>query len=222
MSLASTAGTGCRRCLIMYLGAHQVVVGKLTTGGYVTYVMFLAFMIAPIVQVGRNRYTTYRSCRWPRSHDRDTLRTGRGTLIHHRTQELGVIKGDIVFRDVTLPTRPTSRSCTASVFESHPGSVTALVGSSGSGKSTIISLICAFHTATTGQVLVDGIDLATVKLASYRSQLARVVLQETFLFDGTIRENILFSHPDATEEQFHDACRIARVDEFFPAFCRGL
>ena len=105
----------------------------------------------------------------------------------------------------------------ASAFESKPGTVTALVGSSGSGKSTIISLICAFHTANTGQVLIDGIDLATIRLSSYRQQLG-VVLQETFLFDGTIRENILFSRPNATEEQLMEACRIARVDEFAERF----
>ena len=105
-------------------------------------------------------------------------------------------------------------------FESTPGTVTALVGSSGSGKSTIISLVCAFHTATTGRVLVDGVDLATVRLSSYREQLG-VVLQETFLFDGTIRENVLFSRPDATEEQLMEACRIARVDEFAERFPEG-
>jgi ABC-type lipoprotein export system ATPase subunit len=94
------------------------------------------------------------------------------------------------------------------------------VGSSGSGKSTIISLICAFHKPTSGQVLVDGIDLSTVRLNSYRSQLG-VVLQESFLFDGTIRENVVFSRPDATEEQFLNACAIARVDEFALRFPEG-
>jgi subfamily B ATP-binding cassette protein MsbA len=102
-------------------------------------------------------------------------------------------------------------------FESKPGSVTALVGSSGSGKSTIISLICGFHTATAGRVMVDGKDLATIRLSSYRQQLG-VVLQETFLFDGTIRENVKFSRPEATEAQAMEACRIARVDEFAEKF----
>jgi ABC-type multidrug transport system fused ATPase/permease subunit len=105
-------------------------------------------------------------------------------------------------------------------FESKPGTVTALVGSSGSGKSTIISLICGFHTATTGRVLIDGKDLATLRLSSYREQLG-VVLQETFLFDGTIRENVKFSRPNATEEQVMEACRIARVDEFAEKFPDG-
>jgi subfamily B ATP-binding cassette protein MsbA len=98
-------------------------------------------------------------------------------------------------------------------FDAPPGTVTALVGSSGSGKSTIISLLCAFHTPTKGCVLVDDVDLAQVNLHSFRSQLG-VVLQESFLFDGTIRENIRFSRPDATEEEFLFACRTARVDEF--------
>jgi len=91
--------------------------------------------------------------------------------------------------------------------------VTALVGSSGTGKSTIISLLCAFHTPTTGRVVVDDMDLAQVDLNTFRSQLG-VVLQDSFLFDGSIRENILFSRPNATEEQFLFACRTARVDEF--------
>jgi ABC-type multidrug transport system fused ATPase/permease subunit len=102
-------------------------------------------------------------------------------------------------------------------FLAEPGSVTALVGSSGSGKSTIISLICAFHTPATGRVLVDGQDLANVDLNSYRSQLG-VVLQESFLFDGSIRDNVMFSRPSATEEQFLFACRTARVDEFAERF----
>jgi subfamily B ATP-binding cassette protein MsbA len=105
-------------------------------------------------------------------------------------------------------------------FHAQPGTVTALVGSSGSGKSTIISLICGFHTAQSGEVVIDDKDLATIRLSSYRRQLG-VVLQETFLFDGTIRENILFSRPGATQEQFLEACRIARVDEFAERFSEG-
>ena len=105
-------------------------------------------------------------------------------------------------------------------FESRPGTVTALVGSSGSGKSTIISLICGFHTATRGRLLVDGLDLAEVRLASYREQLG-VVMQETFLFDGTIRENVLFSRPQASEAEWREACRVARVDEFAERFPEG-
>ena len=102
-------------------------------------------------------------------------------------------------------------------FRSEPGTVTALVGPSGSGKSTIISLIAAFHVPTEGRVTVDGVDLSTVRLDTYRTQLG-VVLQDTFLFDGTIEENIAFARPDATKEQILEACRIARVDEFAEKF----
>jgi len=216
MSLASTAVLGVVGALVMFLGAHQVVAGKLTTGGYVTYVMFLAFMIAPIVQLvsigtqlteavaGLDRTTEILS-----EHEEDSEPI--------RSHNLATIHGDIAFQDVTFAYDPGKPVLHGVSFDSRPGTVTALVGSSGSGKSTIISLICGFHTAIGGKVLVDGVDLATIRLSSYRQQLG-VVLQETFLFDGTIRENILFSRPNATEEQLIDACRIARVDEFAERF----
>jgi ABC-type multidrug transport system fused ATPase/permease subunit len=102
-------------------------------------------------------------------------------------------------------------------FESQPGTVTALVGPSGAGKSTIIGLIAAFYVPTAGRVAVDGVDLSQVRLDSFRTQLG-VVLQETFLFDGTIRENVAFARPDASEREILAACRIARVDEFAEAF----
>ncbi|MGH9560823.1 MAG: ABC transporter ATP-binding protein, partial [Terracidiphilus sp.] len=137
-----------------------------------------------------------------------------------RTVKLSEIRGNVRFENVEFAYTPEKPVLHGISFNAEPGTVTALVGSSGSGKSTIISLVCAFHTPSEGKVLVDGIDLATVDLNSYRSQLG-VVLQESFLFDGTIRENILFSRPDATEEQFMRACRTARVDEFAERFPEG-
>ncbi len=134
--------------------------------------------------------------------------------------KLGEIEGIVRFENVEFAYTPEKPVLHGISFTSEPGTVTALVGSSGSGKSTIISLICAFHTPVSGRVTVDGMDLATVDLNSYRSQLG-VVLQESFLFDGTIRENVMFSHPDATEEQFQFACRTARVDEFAERFPEG-
>jgi subfamily B ATP-binding cassette protein MsbA len=219
MSLASTAILGLVGALIMFLGAHQVVKGTLTTGGYVTYVMFLAFMIAPIAQlVAIGTQLTEAMAGLDRT--TEILAEGEEDSSPERTVVLGPINGEVEFRDVTFSYEPGKPVLHGVSFESRPGTVTALVGSSGSGKSTIISLVCAFHTATAGQVLVDGTDLATVRLSSYRSQLG-VVLQETFLFDGTIRENILFSRPDASEEQLMEACRIARVDEFAERFPEG-
>ena len=216
MSLASTAVIGIVGAIVMYLGARHVVAGTLTTGGYVTYVMFLAFMIAPIVQlVSIGTQLTEALAGLDRT--TEILNEAEEDSEPTRTHSLATIHGDVAFRDVTFSYEPGKPVLHGISFDSKPGTVTALVGSSGSGKSTIISLICAFHTAGGGQVLVDGIDLATIRLSSYRQQLG-VVLQETFLFDGSIRENILFSRPNATEAQLMEACRIARVDEFAERF----
>ncbi|MDQ2833520.1 MAG: ABC transporter ATP-binding protein/permease [Acidobacteriota bacterium] len=216
MSLASTAVLGVVGALVMYLGAHQVVAGHLTTGGYVTYVMFLAFMIAPIVQlVSIGTQLTEALAGLDRT--TEILSESEEDSEPNRSVAIPTIHGDVEFRNVTFSYEPDKPVLHGISFESKPGTVTALVGSSGSGKSTIISLICGFHTATGGQVLIDGIDLATIRLSSFRQQLG-VVLQETFLFDGSIRENILFSRPEAPEEQLLEACRIARVDEFAERF----
>jgi ABC-type multidrug transport system fused ATPase/permease subunit len=219
MSLASTAVLGIVGALIMWMGAHEVAAGKLTTGGYFAYVLFLAFMIAPIAQLvsigtqltealaGLDRTTEIMNER-----EEDSEPT--------RRQTLATINGDVRFEDVHFAYEEGKEVLHGISFESRPGTVTALVGSSGSGKSTIISLVCGFHTPTSGRLLVDNWDLAEVRLSSYREQLG-VVLQETFLFDGSVRENVRFSRPNATEEQLMEACRIARVDEFAERFPEG-
>ena len=219
MTLSSTLVLGVVGGLIMYLGAHETAAGRLNTGGYVEYTMLLAFMIAPIVQlVSIGTQITEALAGLDRT--TEILGEMQEDASPDRKLELGKIEGDVRFDDVSfayVEDKPVLRNLS---FDARPGTVTALVGSSGSGKSTIISLICGFHTAQTGAVLVDGHDLAAVKLSSYRGQLG-VVLQETFLFDGTIRENILFSRPGATEEQMMKACKIARVDEFAERFPEG-
>jgi ABC-type multidrug transport system fused ATPase/permease subunit len=219
MSLASTAVLGVVGALVMFLGAHQVVANRLTPGGYVTYVMFLGFMTIPIVQLvsigtqltealaGLDRTTEILN---EQEEDSEPTRA-------HSAGANGIIEGTVTFDDVVFEYEAGKPVLHGISFESKPGTVTALVGSSGSGKSTIISLICGFHTAKQGSLLIDGVDLATIRLSSYREQLG-VVLQETFLFDGTIRENVLFSRPNAIEEQLINACRIARVDEFAERF----
>ncbi len=219
MALASTSVLGVVGALIMYLGAHQVVAHKLTTGGYVQFVAFLAFMVAPIaglVSIGTQLTEALAGL------DRTTEILGEREedADPKRRIELGSLRGEVRFDDVVFEYEPGKPVLHGMSFDSQPGTVTALVGSSGSGKSTIISLICGFHTASAGQIDVDGIDLATVKLSSFREQLG-VVLQETFLFDGTIAENVRFSRPSATEAQLLEACRIARVDEFAERFPEG-
>ena len=216
MSLASTVVLGVVGALVMYLGGQLVVSHVLTVGDYVTYTMVLAYLIAPVIQIvavgtqlteavaGLDRTSEILA---EPSEDNDP----------QRTTPLGPIRGEVEFRDVVFAYEPSKPVLHGISLEAAPGTVTALVGPSGSGKSTIISLLCAFHKPDSGQILVDGVDLAAVRLGDYRTQLG-VVLQESFLFDGTIRENVQFSRPLATEAEVLEACRIARVDEFAERF----
>jgi subfamily B ATP-binding cassette protein MsbA len=134
-----------------------------------------------------------------------------------RTVQLRDIVGTVEFENVTFSYDGIHDVLRDISFRSEPGTVTALVGSSGSGKSTTIGLISAFYVPSKGTIRVDGVDLSTVRLDSFRTRLG-VVLQESFLFDGTIRQNVAFSRPDASDEEVMRACRIARVDEFAESF----
>ncbi len=219
MSLSSTVVLGVVSALVMYMGAHEHAAGHLTVGQYFSYVLFLGFMIAPIVQlVSVGTQLTEAIAGLDRT--REILAEMEEDADPARTISLGTIVGEVQFDNVGFSYVEDKPVLHGISFEARPGTVTALVGSSGSGKSTIISLICGFHTASSGAVLIDGSDLAKVRLSSFRSQLG-VVLQETFLFDGTIRENVKFSRPEATEEELMKACQIARVDEFAERFPEG-
>ncbi len=138
-----------------------------------------------------------------------------------RTIELGEIKGDISFNDVSFSYEEGKEVINHINFEALSGSVTALVGSSGSGKSTIAGLAATFLNPKSGLITIDGQDISKVKLSSYRRNLG-VVLQDEFLFEGTIRENILFPRPNATEEQLQEAVKAAYVNEFTDRFDDGL
>jgi len=202
--------------VIMYVGARQIAAGALTIGGFFTYTLFLGFLIAPImqiVQVGTQLTEALAGL----ERTQEILSERREDLDPRRTTPLNEIDGNLDFDHVSFSYDGTRTVLNDVSFHAGPGTVTALVGSSGSGKSTTIGLIAAFYVPTHGKVLVDGIDLSTVLLDSYRTQLG-VVLQESFLFDGTIRENVSFSRPEASEEQVMRACRIARVDEFAESF----
>jgi ABC-type multidrug transport system fused ATPase/permease subunit len=216
MSLSSATLMGIVGAIVMLMGARQIVAGKLTLGGFFTYTMFLGYLAAPLFQVvGIGTQITEAIAGLERT--REVLSERPEDTDPQRTIELPEIVGDIAFENVTFAYDPDKTVLHDVSFEARAGSVTALVGSSGSGKSTIIGLIAAFHKPNLGRVTVDGYDLATVRLESYRTQLG-VVLQDSFLFDGTIRENVAFSKPDATEEQIMRACAIARVDEFAERF----
>jgi subfamily B ATP-binding cassette protein MsbA len=216
MGFVSTTVLGIVGGIVMFLGGHLVLSHQLTTGGYFQYTMLLAFMIAPVFQVV-NVGTQLTEAVAGLDRTSEIMAELKEDADPRRIIKLPLIHGDVCFENVNFAYESDKPVLHDITFESKPGTVTALVGSSGSGKSTIISLICAFHDPGSGRVLVDGFDLSQVQLASYRGQLG-VVLQDSFLFDGTIRENIMFSRPDATEEQFLEACRIARVDEFAERF----
>ena len=216
MSAASTTVLGLVSALVMWFGGHRVLGNTWTVGDYFSYNMFLAFMIAPVFQVV-NIGTQLTEAFAGLDRTNEIMSELEENQTPGRSLKMPNIEGKVRFDDVEFAYTPEKPVLHGISFEAKPGTVTALVGSSGSGKSTIISLVCAFHTPTKGAVLVDGIDLAAVDLNTFRSQLG-VVLQDSFLFDGSIRENIMFSRPDATDEQFLSACRTARVDEFAERF----
>jgi len=219
MSFSTTALGGVVGALVMLVGARQVLEGKITVGQFMSYTAFLAFMIAPVFQVvGIGTQLTEAVAGLERT--REVLDERPEDEDPRRTVTLPDIEGELAFDHVGFAYEPGKPVLQDVSFLALPGTVTALVGSSGSGKSTIIGLVAAFHVPLEGRVLVDGVDLATVRLDSYRTRLG-VVLQESFLFDGTIRENVAFSRPRASEEEILAACRIARVDEFAERFPEG-
>ena len=216
MGLSASLLMGVVGAVIMYVGARQIMAGTMTLGGFFTYTLFLGFLVAPIMQIV-NIGTQLTEALAGLERTQEILSENPEDQDPRRTVTLNDIEGTVEFDRVTF-SYDGSRTVLDDVsFVAPPGSVTALVGSSGSGKSTTIGLISAFYVPTSGKVLVDGADLSTVKLDSYRTRLG-LVLQESFLFDGTIRENISFSRPEASEEEIMRACRIARVDEFAENF----
>ena len=220
MTLTSTSVVGLAGSLVMFLGGRQVLFHQITKGQYVEYTVLLAFLVAPMFQiVNVGTQLTEAIAGLDRTNEVLSEKEEYGDPQRQvvLSSDHDAIRGDIRFDHVCFAyetDKPVLRDLS---FHSPPGTVTALVGSSGSGKSTIISLVCAFHVPDSGQILMDGVDLKTIELNSFRSLLG-VVLQESFLFDGSIRDNVIFSQPDATEEQLMHACRIARVDEFADRF----
>ena len=216
MSLSATSLLGVVGGTVMYVGARQMIAGTLTPGDFMAFTMYLAMLVAPMFQVvGIGTQLTEALAGLDRT--QEVLRERPENEDPRRTEPIGTVRGDVAFEHVNFEYDAGKPVLFDVSFESQPGTVTALVGPSGSGKSTIISLISAFHDPTTGVIRVDGTDLSKAQLYSYRTQLG-VVLQDTFLFDGTIRENVGFARPASTEEQILEACRIARVDEFAEKF----
>ena len=216
MTLSGTVLTGVVSATIIFMGVHRIESGAMTGGDLVSYMAYMVFLMAPVMSiVGIGPQITEAMAGLERT--REVLDELKEDVDPTRTVQLNRVEGSVAFQGVNFSYDTGKQVLFDVSFDSAPDTVTALVGPSGSGKSTIIGLICAFYKPASGRVLVDGVDLSTVKLDSYRSQLG-VVLQETFLFDGSIRENVAFARPNATEQEILAACKIARVDEFAENF----
>ncbi|MFT7028813.1 MAG: ABC-type multidrug transport system fused ATPase/permease subunit [Marinoscillum sp.] len=205
---------------IMGMGGYMIINGEMTIGDFVAFTAYLAFMIAPIIQMSNiGSQLTEAFAGLDRTEeimnmDEEDDGTKRFTSIPE-------IKGDVKFNKVSFSYQDGNKVLSEISFEAPAGSVTALVGTSGSGKSTIASLAASFLSPDSGTITIDGSDLETITLSSYRSKLG-VVLQDDFLFEGTIRNNILFPRPNATEEQLLQAVKAAHVNEFTDRFEKGL
>jgi ABC-type multidrug transport system fused ATPase/permease subunit len=216
MSLSGAGLMGLVSALIMELGGHRILSGGLTLGQFFAFNIFLGLLVAPVFQiVAIGTQITEAITGLERT--REILNERMEDEEPNRTVALDRINGQVAMEDVSFAYDTRKEVLHNIGFRSEPGTVTALVGPSGAGKSTIIGLIAGFYVPSGGRVLVDGVDLSTVRLDTYRTQLG-VVLQETFLFDGTIRENVAFARPNASEVEILAACRIARVDEFADGF----
>jgi subfamily B ATP-binding cassette protein MsbA len=213
--LLGLASTG-----IMGIGSYMIMKGELTFGDFLSFTLYLGFMIAPIVQmsnIGSQLTEAFAGLdRTEEIMNMDVEDDGST-----RTVRIGSILGDIVFDRVSFAYEPGKNVLNEISFIAPAGTVTALVGTSGSGKSTIAGLVATFLTPASGVITVDGTDLSQVNLDTYRSQLG-VVLQDDFLFEGTIRENILFPRPDASADELQTAVRAAYVHEFSDRFEKGL
>ncbi len=222
-SLVSSSATlllGISGAAIMGLGALMIIRGRMTVGDFFAFTLYLGFMITPILQMS-NIGSQITDAFSGLDRMEEVLDLPREADDPARTVVLGRVAGRIVFEGVTFSYEEGKVVIDDISFEAPAGSVIALVGSSGSGKTTIAGLAAAFIQPDRGTVRVDGIDLASVVLDSYRSQLG-VVLQDDFLFDGTIRENILFADPGADEQRVTAAAAAAHVSEFTDRFEEGL
>jgi ABC-type multidrug transport system fused ATPase/permease subunit len=194
--------------------------GDMTIGDFFAFTLYLGFMVAPVFQlVSIGTQITEAFAGLDRMHE--VLEEQPEDVDPERTVSMGTANGLMQFRNVYFEYEAGKPVLKDISLDAIPGTVTALVGSSGSGKSTLIGLVAAFAKPTSGTIFVDGANLSTIRLDSYRSQLG-VVLQDNFLFDGTIKENILFGRPSAADEAVFRAAHIARVDEFASKLESGL
>ena len=219
IGFASTLLMGLVSVTVMIVGGRMLIGGAMTIGEFFSYTLLMGFMVAPVFQiVGIGNQMTEAFAGLDRMHE--VLTEQPEDDDPERTRVLSDVRGHVVFENVSFEYdagKPVLRGIS---LEAVPGTVTALVGPSGSGKSTLSGLVAAFAKPASGQIFIDGVDLSSVRLESFRTHLG-VVLQDNFLFDGTIKENILFGRPDASDADVVHAARVARVDEFAERFEKG-
>ncbi|KSA13263.1 ABC transporter ATP-binding protein [Maribacter dokdonensis] len=206
--------------IMMGYGGYQMMQGELTTGEYFEFTFLLALMVAPIVQMS-NIGSQLTEALAGLDRTEELMNKVSESDEKDRTIVLSQLKGDMAFKDVSFAYEEDKDVLHNISFEAKSGDVIALVGSSGSGKSTIAGLAASFLNPDSGEITIDGTDLSKVDLTSFR-QFLGVVLQDDFLFEGTIRENILFPRPNASEEELQAAIKAAYVDEFTDRFEEGL
>jgi ABC-type multidrug transport system fused ATPase/permease subunit len=211
---------GAASVAIMGIGGYKIVDHSMTVGDFTSFFAFLAFLVAPIVQMS-NIGSQITEAFAGLDRTEELMNMDVEDDVTTRTEKIATIHGDIEFNDVSFSYEEGKEVLKHISFSSKAGSVTALVGTSGSGKTTIAGLVATFMNPTEGLITLDGKDLSKVTLESYRNQLG-VVLQDDFLFEGTIRENILFPRPNATEQELQEAVKAAHVDEFTERFVEKL
>jgi ABC-type bacteriocin/lantibiotic exporter with double-glycine peptidase domain len=219
MTLASILLIGIVGAVVLYFGAQQIQAGKMSLGAFFTYNILLGYVAAPVIGiVSIGTQITEAIAGLDRM--REVLNERPEDDDPQRTLAMPDPPAALRFDHVNFAYQPDKPVLKDLNFVAEPGTVTALVGSSGSGKSTIISLVAGFYKPVTGRILIGDTDLGQIRLDAYRRALG-VVLQESFLFDGTIRENVAFSRPESSDGEIRRACRIARVDEFAESFPQG-
>ncbi|MEP0263485.1 ABC transporter ATP-binding protein [Dokdonia sp.] len=220
MTSSSTFLLGLASVGIMGIGGYYMIQSEMTTGDFLLFTLLLGFMIAPIVQMS-NIGSQLTEALAGLDRTEELMNMTPEDELGDRTVVLDDFKGNLVFDNVSFAYEEGKEVIHNVSFEASAGSVIALVGSSGSGKSTIAGLSATFLNSDSGTISIDGQDISKVRLSSFRKHLG-VVLQDEFLFEGTIRENILFPRPDASEEQLQRAVKAGYVDEFTDRFDDGL
>src|SRR5262245_57413448 len=218
-SSGATAVIGVVGVLMIWLGGQAVLAGEMTLGDLLTYIFFIGIVAAPLVgiaSIGTQITEAFAGL----DRIREILEMSTEQQEDAARSEVGPLVGSVAFDDVWFEYNEGHPVLRGVSFEAGAGTTTALVGSSGSGKSTLIGLVMAFNRPTTGRILIDGRDLNGLRLGEYREQLASV-LQESFLFDGTIAENVGYARPGASREEIIEACRVAHCDEFVSKFPEG-